>query len=327
MNMSMHEIINADSDTMEWANISKWYGAATVRNAPRIMVPLEDKEGQFIYPKSRQNVVTHELVKAKGDSTIAYILAQSAYRYMFEIGLLETKFVTDCSLKIVNNEIFNSKGSEKLEALAVVIDEGYHAYVALDFVMQMKQQTGLDPVEIPSMNGNLKAVNGVLDTIPTEFRNDFYLISCTIAEHTLTKDLLSVGREKDATESFTQVMADHVSDEGRHAGYFARMMKMHWANNMTEQSKDYIGSMLPEYLDEYLAYDKDRGFEENVLRMCDFTEAEVQQILKDTEAEYLEASENYIEVTKAIIVKLLKRSGFFDHANTKQIFNQAGLLT
>lgn len=326
MNMSMREIINADSDTMEWANISKWYGASTVRNAPRIMVPLDDKEGQFIYPKSRQNIVSHDLVKQKGDETTAYILAQSAYRYMFEIGLLETKFVSDVSLKIVNNEIFESKASEKLEALAVVIDEGYHAYVALDFVMQMKQRTGLDPVDIPSMNGNLKAVNGVLDTIPEEFKNDFYLIACTIAEHTLTKDLLSVGREKDATESFTQVMTDHVSDESRHAGYFARMMKMNWTTNMTEESKDYIGSMLPAYLDEYLAYDKGRAFEQKVLEASDFSESEVQQIIADTDAEFIENSESYITTTKEIIVKLLKRSGFFTHDKTVKVFEQAGLL-
>lgn len=326
MNMSMNEIVNADNNKMEWANISKWYRAATVRNSPRIMVPLEDEEGQFIYPKSRQNIVSHDLVVNRGDETISYILAQSAYRYMFEIGLLETKFVIDCSLKIVNNEIYESKGSEKLEALAVVIDEGYHAYVALDFVMQMKQKTGWDPVEIPSINGNLKAVNDVLDTIPEAFKNDFYLISCTIAEHTLTKDLLSVGREKDATESFTKVMKDHVSDEGRHAGYFARMMKMHWSN-MREDSKRYIGSMLPDYLDEYLAYDKNREFEEKVLNSCGFTKAEVEKILQDTKAEYIEKNESYIDATKANIVQLLKRSKFFECANTEHSFKKSGLLT
>jgi hypothetical protein len=69
-------------------------------------------------------------------------------------------------------------------------------------------------------------------------------------------------------------MTDHVSDEGRHANYFAKLMKAHWAR-LPEERKQIIGSMLPAYLDDYLAADEDRAFDRKILRASGFSAAQV----------------------------------------------------
>jgi hypothetical protein len=228
-------------------------------------------------------------------------------------------------LMLINGEIGAASEPDKLEALAVVIDEGYHAYVALDFIMQIKESTGIEPIEVPYENENLKAVRKYSAMMEGETQADFYLIACTIAEHTLTKDLLSVGRERGATESFSQVMKDHVSDEGRHASYFARMMRHHW-KNMSEKSREKIGQVLPAYLCEYLSYDKERMFERKILLQCGLDDTEVNTVLGETYEQYIDKSESYINTTLKNIVALLKRCDVLEHDPTQTSFLQAGML-
>ena len=304
-------------------SVNKWYANATVRNSPRIVVPEADKD-QFIYPVSRQLLGEHPKVQALGRVAVGYVLAQSAYQYMYEIGLLETRFVIDCSLNLVNNVIKGATEEEKLDALTVVIDEGYHAHVALDFIIQMKRMTGIEPLQVPDTNGNLSAVKRALELLPTEMHNDFQLIAVTLAEHTLTKDLLSIGREKEASKAFTQVMTDHVSDEGRHASYFAKLMKAHWAR-LTEETRLVIGAMLPEYLDDYLAGDEDRTFDRQILRGCGLSDQEVEAIIADTQELFMSKLNSYVTVTKANLVKLLKRCDFFEHQPTREAFSLRGI--
>jgi hypothetical protein len=308
---------------VEQDNVSRWYANATVRHSPRIMVPNSSK-GEFIFPRSRQLISEHPSVTAKGHEAVAYVLAQSAYKYMYEIGLLETRFVIDCSLNIINNQIKGFNDDEKREALTIVIDEGYHAYVALDFIIQMKELTGVQPIEVPETNGNLRAVRQAMDALPVSMHNDFQLISVCLAEHTLTKDLLSIGREKDATQSFTQVMTDHVSDEGRHANYFARLMKEHWAR-LPEATRTTIGFMLPNYLDDYLAGDDERSFDKKVLLALGMEEAEALRVIDDTHPAFIDNLHTYVSVTKTNLVKLLARCGVLDHEATRASFVAHGV--
>lgn len=301
--------------------VEKWYAAATVKNSKRHYVP-DNAKNEYVYPTSRVIISSHPLVQAQGESTIKYVIAQMAYRYMYEIGLLETRFVIDCSLNIVNNIIKGFSEVDKLAALRIVIDEGYHAHVALDYILQMKKITGIEPLEVPNSNGNLDAVKRAFELLPQEVHYDFQLISVTLAEHTLTKDMIIIGRDKEMSQSFTNVLTDHVSDEGNHASYFARLMKEHWAR-LSDSTKDVIGAMLPAYLDDYLAYDADREFEKRVLASCGLTPKEVERVIVDTNEAYLQNSKSYVETTIHNLTSLLKRSGFMNHEKTKQAFDSA----
>ncbi|MFM0074571.1 diiron oxygenase [Paraburkholderia sediminicola] len=305
--------------------VSRWYAGATVRNAPRIYVPQNIAE-ENIFPPSRQLLATHPLVKKLGQEAISYVLAQSTYKYMYEIGLLETRFVIDCSLKIINGEIGTDIPEEdKREAITIVIDEGYHAYVALDFIIQLKANTGIEPLSVPQTNGNLDAVHRGYETLPRSLHGTFQLLATCLAEHTLTKDLLSIGKEKEATITFTKVMTDHVSDEGRHANYFARVLKDYWKTVGTDDQK-LIGRFLPNYLRDYLAADFEREFDRDVLSQLDLTVDEIDTVLQDTDERYSAGAKSYIDVTIANLVKLLDRNGILAHPETRAAFVQEGLL-
>lgn len=301
--------------------VEKWYASATVKNSQRHYVPL-DAKNEYVYPTSKVIISTHPLLEAKGDEVVKYAIAQMAYNYMYGIGLLETRFVIDCGLNIANNLITGFSEADKLAALRIVIDEGYHAHVALDYILQMKEITGIEPLMVPDTNGNLIAVNKAFEILPKEIHYDFQLIAVTLAEHTLTKDMISIGRDKEMSKTFSSVLTDHVSDEGVHAHYFARLMKEHWAR-LNDHTKDIISEMLPDYLDDYLAYDYHREFERNVLKNCGLNEIEIEKVINDTNPIFFSKSEDYFVTTKNNLISLLKRSGFFDHENLKKSFEKA----
>jgi hypothetical protein len=301
--------------------VEKWYASATVKNSQRHYVPSDAKD-EYVYPTSKVIISTHPLVKAKGDEVVKYAIAQMAYNYMYGIGLLETRFVIDCGLNIANNLIKGFSEADKLAALRIVIDEGYHAHVALDYILQMKEITGIEPLNVPETNGNLSAVNRAFEILPKDIHYDFQLISVTLAEHTLTKDMISIGRDKEMSKTFSSVLTDHVSDEGVHASYFARLMKEHWAR-LSEDTKDIISEMLPSYLDDYLAYDSHRDFERSVLKNCGLSETEIAKVIEDTDPIFISKSEDYFATTKSNLINLLKRSGFFEHKKLKESFEKA----
>jgi hypothetical protein len=306
-------------------SVSRWYRAATVRNAPRIFVP-HDILKENVYPKARQLMATHPLIASRGEKSVSYILAQSTYKYMYEIGLLETRFVIDCALNIINNQIGqNTPEEDKLEAMTIVIDEGYHAYVALDFIIQLKANSAIAPLSIPQTNGNLDAVKRGYDALPQAMHGTFQLIATCLAEHTLTKDLLSIGKEKEATQTFTQVMTDHVSDEGRHANFFVRFLKQHW-KTVAEEHKKTLGLLLPNYLRDYLAADWDREFDRSLLKALSLPANELEQVLADTQEHYQKRAQDYIDVTLKNLVAILERTGILAEGEVRTAFIAQGLL-
>lgn len=299
--------------------VTRWYDNATVRNSARIVVP-QNIVSENIFPKSRQLIADHQIVTSLGSEALAYVLAQSTYKYMYEIGLLETRFVIDCALKIINGEIVpGADEHSRRDAITIVIDEGYHAYVALDFIIQLRQTSGIEPLSVPQTNGNLDAVRRGYERLPASMHASYQLLATCLAEHTLTKDLLSIGREKEATRTFTQVMTDHVSDEGRHANYFADLLRTHW-KTLDGQTRSTIGAFLPAYLDDYLAADLSRQFDRSVLEKLPLSSDEIDTVLRDTQERFEANAVGYIDVTRKNLVKLLERTGVLDDASVREAF-------
>jgi len=311
--------------TQETDSVSRWYRAATVRNAPRIFVPADILK-ENIFPQTRQPMARHPLVVSRGETAVAYILAQSTYKYMYEIGLLETRFVIDCALDIINNAIGkNTSEEDKLDAVTIVIDEGYHAYVALDFILQLKANSGIAPLSVPQTNSNLDAVKRGYDALPSALHGTFKLIATCLAEHTLTKDLLSIGKEKEATETFTRVMTDHVSDEGRHANFFARFLKQNW-KGVSEEDGKALGYFLPTFLRDYLAADWDRQFDRSLLTHLAMPDHEIEHVMADTADEYRSSAQDYIDITLKNLVTILDRTGVLGSDSVRDRFIAEGLL-
>lgn len=287
--------------------IDHWYRKATVRHTPRIRVPHYDAE-ELIYPLAHCAVCDHPLVLEAGRNARAYILTQAAYRFLYGVGLLETKFVIQCSLDLLHDRIPGISEFEKLQALTVVIDEGYHAHVALDFIMQMQERSGINPLSVPQSNRKIDAYAIASARLPEAMRADFRLLAVTLAENVLTEEIASLGRDEGLAPSFTTLMMDHVKDEGRHSGYFADLMRARWAG-LSEKTKSQFSDMLPEYLDDFLGMDSERGFDRQLLGAVGLAPSAVEQVLADTNADFVGNNERLAQKTKVRLYRLLKLIG------------------
>lgn len=296
-----------------------WYEKATVRYTPRIVVP-EHSGGERIYPIARAIICEHPLVVARGKAVESYILTQAAYQFLYGVGLLETKFVIQCALDLIHNHIDGIDAYEKIQALTVLIDEGYHAYVALDYIIQMGNESGIKPLREPETNRKIDATLRVYAKLPVALKMDFQLLAITLAENVLTEEIAHIGREKEVEETFIRLMKDHVRDEGRHANYFVTVMKKRWSE-LSIETQLQLGEILPEYLDDFLGIDTYRGFEREVLVGCDFTPTDIECIISDTNSRYLSEQASLAEKTKTRLYRLLKHLGVLDLEKNQHAFH------
>lgn len=302
--------------------IASWYEKATVRYTPRILVPSYSSE-EFIYPIERSVICAHPLVVSCGREARSYILTQAAYQFLYGVGLLETKFVIKCCLDIIHNRICGVSDSEKLQALTVLIDEGYHAHVALDYIVQMKHKSGIDPLHVPESNRRLDAAARAYASLPEDLHMDFQLLAVTLAENVLTDEIANIGRENGLTKTFTQLMKDHVLDEGRHSNYFAELMKSRWID-LPQETQQRFGAMLPDYLDDFLGVDMERMFERRILDSCGLEKEEVERVIADTNSQFVSEYDELAEKTKARLFRLLKKMGVMDvDANRRAFSNRS----
>ncbi|MDC9595164.1 diiron oxygenase [Xenorhabdus sp. IM139775] len=289
---------------------NNWYKRATVRYTPRIKIPSYSSD-ELIFPIERSTICEHPLVKGLGKDGISYILTQSAYQFLYGVGLLETKFVIICCLELLHDRIEGFDNIDKLQALTVLIDEGYHAYVALDYITQMENHSNIKPLLVPETNRNLDATKRVQDKLTKGLHADFLLLAVTLAENTLTNELATIGRESDLTKTFIQLMKDHVLDEGRHSSYFVSLMKKRWPQLPTDIQKLFC-DILPEFLDDFLSVDMGRKFEHEVLSSAGLSQKQVEKVIEETNEKFVKNKFDEIKKTKERLYRLLKVMGIMN---------------
>ena len=304
----------------------RWYGSATVRHSPRILLSAQSGHDE-LFPRTRQVLAEHPLVVAGGPFAVSYVLAQSVYRQMHEVALLETRLVIDCSIKIANRQIMpEATDADRLDALSVIVDEAYHAHVAMDFIDQVKQQTGIAQLPVAPDNSSLQALEDARTSLSEEMRADFELIAVCVAEHVLIKDIVAARREEKLAPAFTRLMSDHASDEGRHAAFFSDLTRRCWVR-MSEPSRQAIGTVLPGFIKAYTAGDAGREFDRAMLAGCGLPQAAVEEAIEQTDPAYQEIREMHVEMTRAHLMKLLQRTGVLDHAPTLAAFAAHGMIS
>jgi hypothetical protein len=263
---------------------------------------------------------------ARGREARDYLLTQAAYQFLYGIALVETRFVIDCCLNLIHNRIQGATELEKLQALTVIIDEGYHAHVALDYILQMKQRSGVEPILVPNTNRKLDAAARAYERLPASMHMDFQLLAVTLAESVLTDEIAHIGREEALLKPFTQVMTDHVRDEGRHSNYFAKLMKSNWAR-LAEETQLRLGAMLPDYLDDFLGISSRRTYERKVLHAAGFAAEAVTQIIGDTDAQFVSEQNALAEKQKVRLLRLLKQIGVLDLEPNRQAFSTRSYMS
>ncbi|MFC3907833.1 diiron oxygenase [Legionella dresdenensis] len=301
------------------SNQPQWERTASVRSKPRRLLTDEENPG-FYFPPEQQMLCVHPLVEKMGTEVKETILIHSLYKYLNDIANIEKDIINQTAYKITQNDYFIDLPRDiRHDALSVIIDESYHAYVALDFLQQVEVKTSILALDLPKDTALSYAIKSIKAELPKQYIENFELIATCIAEHALTNDLIAVSKSQNISRTFFYIMKDHAQDEGRHARYFEYLLAIFWEALPIEQ-KEIIGSFLPKLIHQYFNPAIQKTYDEQILKSLNISPEKIQIILSDTHDGWSDHLINQENIIAKQMINLLKRTKVIETQSVKQAF-------
>jgi len=235
-----------------------WEGRATIRTRPRRIIENDEK---LIYPLSRQPLALSETFTRECAHLRDFALTQSLYKFINDVVIFETEIVDKTARGIAKNHFaIRFPFACRYDAMTIVVDEDYHALVAMDFMQQTIALTGIAPIELPREIELSRAIPAALALAPDHLRSAVELVCVAIAENTVTNDVAAFAKDESVKQSIKGMMADHLLDEGRHSGFWARLVRIYW-HTAPESDRESIARIMPVFIRQYLTHEIQKGFD------------------------------------------------------------------
>ena len=247
-----------------------WESRATIRTRPRRVLENDDK---LIYPLSRQPLVLSETFLRECPEQRDFALVQTLYKFINDVVIFETEIVDKTARSIAKNRFSVAfPFACRYDAMTVVVDEDYHALVAMDFMQQTIAMTGIAPIELPDEIELSRAIPAAVALAPEHLRSAVELICVAIAENTVTGDVAAFAKDDTVKQSIKGLMADHLLDEGRHSGFWARLVRIYW-HTASEDDRQCIAQILPVFISHYLTNDIQKSFDFRLIDALQISDA------------------------------------------------------
>ncbi|OPA96028.1 aminobenzoate oxygenase [Pseudomonas fluorescens] len=254
-----------------------WERRATVRT--RLRRQLEDDD-KLIFPLCRQPLVLSATFVEHCRQWRDFVLVQSFYKFLHDVVIFETEIVDHAARSIAKNRCsLPFPLACRHDAMSVVVDEGYHALVALDFLQQTVAMTGIQPLELEEHIELSRALPAAQALAPAHLRDAVELIAVAIAENTVTHDVAAFAKDDSVKASIRGLMADHLFDEGRHAQFWTHLVRIYW-QAASPADRDGIAEILPTFLRHYLTNELQQRFDLHLIEHLDVS-AHVRQALQN----------------------------------------------
>jgi hypothetical protein len=293
------------------SHAESWEQRATIRSRPRRIV---EDDGLHYYPLERQPLCAHPAIVDAGDAVRDFILLQSFYKYINDVIIFETEIVNATALKIARGRFAHDfPFACRHDAMSVVIDEDYHAYVAMDYLRQVEVHTGVAALAANHEIELSRAIPSALERVAPPYRDGMELLAVAISENTVTAEVAAFSRDTTLKRSVKGVMSDHLADEGRHSVFWINLVKLYWSE-IDEAARSALGETLPVFLKEYLSAELQLAFDRRLIDALDLPAATRREIAGDMVGAYPITSQHPMIVN---IRNFFKLSGLLDHAPTR----------
>ncbi len=294
-----------------------WEQRATIRTRPRRII--ENDELSF-YPIQRQPLCFDPVIAKLGDEVRDIILLQSLYKYINDIVIFETEIVNKTALDIMKGRFpFDFPFSARYDAMPVVIDEDYHAFVAMDFQNQLEQQTGIKPFQTVTEIELSRAIPRAIKSLDNlEHQAGMELIAVAISENTVTSDVAAFATDKSVKRSIKGIMADHLADEGRHSKFWIELVKIYW-KGIDASARLAIGAAIPHFLEEYLTNDIQKEFDTALVNSLNLPQAVRNKVIENLVGGYPITNQHPMI---ANIRRFFTTSGLVEHQPTRNQLKQ-----
>ena len=302
----------------------QWERYSSIRTRPRRLVGQEENTGYY-FPPAKQPLLVHPKLGNITEEQKKYILTQSLFKYMNDIANIEKDVINKAAYGITKDFYsFEFSPLIKRDALTIIIDETYHAYVAIDFMYQIADHEKISILDLPDETELSLAIKTLSMELTSPQRLDFELIAVAIAEHALTTDLIAVAKAKDVCKTFYYVMHDHVLDEKRHAKYFEKVLQVFWSS-LTYETQNVIAPLLPKLISHYMSPNIQKQFDRSILQALLIDKGDIEEILETTHFGWNEFKiDNQNLIVEQMII-LLQQTNILDHPIVKSEFERFGV--
>ncbi|WP_130904535.1 diiron oxygenase [Pseudomonas sp. Sample_22] len=284
-----------------------WESRATIRTRPRRLLENDDR---LIYPLSRQPLVLSQTFVRECPEQRDFALVQTLYKFINDVVIFETEIVDKTARSIAKNRFAVAfPFACRYDAMTVVVDEDYHALVAMDFMQQAIAMTGISPIGLPEEIELSRAIPAAIAMAPEHLHSAVELICVAIAENTVTGDVAAFAKDDTVKQSIKGLMADHLLDEGRHSGFWSRMVRIYW-HTASAADRECIARILPVFISHYLTNDIQKAFDFQLIDALQISDA-ARQSLKN-EVSGLAFPINRHHPLVANIVRFFRSSSLLD---------------
>lgn len=299
-----------------------WLQKASVRRQGSMWT--ESKEPfNWRFPSEMKPLLGHEEFRAQPEQVQKFVNVQAFHKYLHDVCLTETDVVN-----LVSTDIAYGRSAADLPedvaaaAFSVLVDEAFHSYVARVFSMHITRATGIAPITMPERNPLVCAYDDVANAADDKQKAMSQLLCCCLSESTFTKEILAASRLEGYDPAFHSVMVDHLSDEGRHYGYFRQVLTLYWAD-LPEEDRRVAASLLPAILHTYFDDSLDERFDREVLAQAGIEPAVADRWVRDV----AQASGPVPERPRVRnSIDFLRLCGVLQHPDVHQQLQTAGLL-
>lgn len=259
-----------------------WFSTATVR-LPCTAIIDDDLSFDWRFPIEMKPLLGHPVVLAQSYEVRRFIHVQAYHKYLHDICLTETDVVNRVAADIAyGHSVRKFEPDIAAQALAIIVDEAFHSYMARLFSLKVIRATGIEPLVLPRRNPLVNAYEDVAKGMNENNAALSRFLCCCLSESTFTKEILVASKLEGYDPAFRKLMEQHLADEGRHYGYFRHALTWLW-DRLAESERETAARLLPAIIKVYFDDSDELIFDRNVLLAAGMAPSVVDSVFRDIE--------------------------------------------
>ncbi|SBW28079.1 hypothetical protein FDG2_5526 [Candidatus Protofrankia californiensis] len=297
-----------------------WYENAKVRNQPaRTFDPL--LRGYLPFSSLEVPEIDHPAVQALGPGLRSRVLTHHLYRYLRYTMNMETRVVSRALIQLATGNVgMELSGHIRENALKILTDEGFHAFVAMNMFHQVVAATKIEPVPC-TFDIILDRLDAPIANPTARYEVIRHLLQVCVFETMVTSILDRLPADQSVHPTVRDLVADHAFDERRHNAFFVRFFPELWTA-LDPSTRLVVARDLPGIINACLA--PDLTTVRAVLADVGMSRDTIEDVICDCYS-----SQNIAAATRwtaRYTIQLIRNTGVLDTPEGWDAFTEAGLL-
>jgi hypothetical protein len=335
-NSSLNELRSYSQKYLnDWENKSTIRTQKRSRSSQRLLLKLDFSVSLKPYAHLPE-------IKALKKKQLRAFYLQSYCDLLYGVANFEVNFVTDQCGKLANQDLgIELSDSVKQVAIAIGIDEMYHAFVARELLSDLKTLAGITPtfaskpvmLKKTTTTSTMKKSEVLLmpleyfkNAVPPKLQRIAETTLLCILENALVDDFIEMAKHARTDNPADVYAREHLHDESRHKVFFQHLLKYIWSA-ISEKNRVVLGRAIAGYFVKYMTPNEEQltAFHRRTLEHLGLPVELCQSIANKLSEQECKKQLHELEFIKNPM-RLMKVAGVSDHPATRRLFIRKHLL-